>query len=152
MTTKLLEALDSATGWNLTPPQRQAILDAESKILALQMGYQLHEKALKRQAQTIDQLLGKIHQLEKHQQKNQGAIKRQRAMICQLLAKFNDLKQEVGVFIGGNSSHFDGLRAEIDSIAARVGFAISSIHEIKDTLKSPATPKRTTRKSTKKTA
>lgn len=71
MTTKLLEALDGACGWNLTPPQRQAIFDLESKVVALEMGYQLHNKQMAIQTQ---------------------AIKRQRAMICQLLEMINQLK------------------------------------------------------------
>lgn len=70
MTTQLVQTLDAASGWQLTPEQRKTLFDIESKIMAFEMGYQVHQKTLstlergvKRQAAIATQLFAKTNQV-----------------------------------------------------------------------------------------
>lgn len=130
MTTPLLEALDGATGWNLTPPQRQAISNTEARMLALELGYQHHAKELAICKQ---------------------AIQRQRHMICQLLAMFNELKGEMSELSHDLQWHHhdDEIQEIKESHSELMKSQAKQLKTITDRLDALESPKTTTRKTRK---
>ena len=120
MTTQLVQTLDAASGWQLTPEQRKALFDIESKIMAFEMGYQIHQKTLstlergvKRQAAIATQLFAKTNQVAAQCETLNESVE----LLTEALKVMGDhLEQDPSDLVQALEDQIKGLQAKIDKI------------------------------------